>query len=82
MAENGQKTEEASQRTEQDASMESKMARTNKPKAPPDKDKDDERWGAGVIPYAKMGYWEPDYVPKDTDILSAHRITPQKGVDP
>jgi ribulose-bisphosphate carboxylase large chain len=42
----------------------------------------EKRWGAGVIPYAKMGYWEPDYVPKDTDVLSAHRITPQAGVDP
>jgi len=41
-----------------------------------------ERWGAGVIPYAQMGYWEPDYVPKDTDILAAFRITPQPGVDP
>jgi len=29
-----------------------------------------------------MGYWEPDYVPKDTDILAAFRITPQPGVDP
>ncbi|MGH9279936.1 MAG: RuBisCO large subunit C-terminal-like domain-containing protein, partial [Acidimicrobiales bacterium] len=29
-----------------------------------------------------MGYYEPDYEPKDTDILSVHRITPQKGVDP
>src|SRR5712691_10288731 len=42
----------------------------------------EQRWGAGVIPYAKMGYYEPDYVPKDTDILAAFRITPQKGVDP
>ncbi len=41
--------------------------------------KGDKRWGAGVIPYVKMGYWEPDYQPKDTDILSVHRITPQKG---
>src|SRR5579875_984765 len=39
-------------------------------------------WGAGVIPYAKMGYWEPDYVPKDTDVLCLFRITPQEGVDP
>src|SRR5262245_12217734 len=44
--------------------------------------KGDKRWGAGVIPYAKMGYYEPDYVPRDTDILSVHRITPQAGVDP
>ena len=41
-----------------------------------------ERYQAGVIPYAKMGYWEPDYVPKDTDILTLFRITPQEGVDP
>ncbi len=41
-----------------------------------------DRWAAGVIPYAKMGYWEPDYVPKDTDILCAFRVTPQAGVDP
>ncbi|MEJ7764768.1 MAG: form I ribulose bisphosphate carboxylase large subunit [Acidimicrobiales bacterium] len=42
----------------------------------------EKRWGAGVIPYAKMGYWEPDYVPKDSDIICAFRVTPQKGVDP
>jgi len=29
-----------------------------------------------------MGYWEPDYVPKDTDILCAFRITPQPDVPP
>jgi ribulose-bisphosphate carboxylase large chain len=40
------------------------------------------RWGAGVIPYAEMGYYEPDYVPKDSDILAAFRITPQPGVAP
>jgi len=28
-----------------------------------------------------MGYWAPDYVPKDSDILAAFRITPQPGVD-
>ena len=38
------------------------------------------RWGSGVIPYAKMGYWVPDYEPKDTDVLAAFRITPQPGV--
>ncbi|MEA2686208.1 MAG: ribulose-bisphosphate carboxylase large chain, partial [Actinomycetota bacterium] len=42
----------------------------------------EKRWGAGVIPYATMGYYEPDYVPADTDVLAAFRITPQKGVDP
>ncbi|RTL66611.1 MAG: form I ribulose bisphosphate carboxylase large subunit [Pseudonocardiaceae bacterium] len=41
-----------------------------------------DRWNAGVIPYAEMGYWQPDYEPKDTDILCAFRITPQQGVPP
>ncbi|TMD03298.1 MAG: ribulose-bisphosphate carboxylase large subunit, partial [Chloroflexi bacterium] len=40
------------------------------------------RWASGVIPYKTMGYWEPDYVPKASDILCAFRITPQAGVDP
>jgi ribulose-bisphosphate carboxylase large chain len=40
------------------------------------------RWESGVTPYAQMGYWEPDYEPKDTDVLCAFRITPQDGVDP
>jgi ribulose-bisphosphate carboxylase large chain len=40
------------------------------------------RWSAGVIPYAEMGYWRPDYQPKDTDVLAAFRITPQRGVPP
>jgi ribulose-bisphosphate carboxylase large chain len=40
------------------------------------------RWSAGVLPYAQMGYWDPDYQPKDTDVLAAFRITPQDGVDP
>src|SRR5437764_2940551 len=29
-----------------------------------------------------MGYWQPDYGPKATDILAAFRMTPQPGVDP
>jgi ribulose-bisphosphate carboxylase large chain len=41
-----------------------------------------ERWDSGVSPYAKMGYWDPDYVPRDTDVLCAFRVTPQPGVDP
>jgi ribulose-bisphosphate carboxylase large chain len=41
-----------------------------------------DRWSSGVIPYAQMGYWQPDYVPKDTDVLCAFRITPQDGVPP
>jgi ribulose-bisphosphate carboxylase large chain len=40
------------------------------------------RWASGVIPYREMGYWEPDYVPRDSDILCAFRITPQPGVEP
>ena len=40
------------------------------------------RWESGVTPYAQMGYWRPDYEPKETDILCAFRITPQEGVDP
>ncbi len=39
------------------------------------------RYKAGVLPYKKMGYWEPDYVPKETDVIAMFRITPQKGVD-
>ena len=40
------------------------------------------RWSAGVAPYAEMGYYNPDYQPKETDILCAFRIVPQDGVDP
>jgi len=40
------------------------------------------RWNAGVMPYADMGYWIPDYEVKDTDVLCAFRITPQEGVPP
>ena len=40
------------------------------------------RYQAGVLKYAQMGYWNPDYEPKDTDILAVFRITPQEGVDP
>ena len=41
-----------------------------------------ERYQSGVMPYKKMGYWEPDYEPKETDVLALFRITPQEGVDP
>jgi ribulose-bisphosphate carboxylase large chain len=41
-----------------------------------------ERYAPGVLKYAQMGYWEPDYEPKDTDVLALFRITPQEGVDP
>jgi ribulose-bisphosphate carboxylase large chain len=41
-----------------------------------------DRYRAGVLEYARMGYWDPDYEPKDTDVLAMFRITPQDGVDP
>ncbi len=41
-----------------------------------------ERYKSGVMPYAKMGYWDPDYEPKETDVIAVFRITPQEGVDP
>jgi len=40
------------------------------------------RWSAGVTPYREMGYYDPDYEPKDTDVLAAFRVPPQAGVDP
>jgi len=40
------------------------------------------RYAAGVLKYAEMGYWQPDYEPADTDLLALFRITPQDGVDP
>ncbi len=40
------------------------------------------RYNAGVLKYAQMGYWNPDYEPKETDVLAVFRITPQEGVDP
>ena len=41
-----------------------------------------ERYRAGVLKYAQMGYWDGDYEPKDTDVIALFRITPQEGVDP
>ncbi len=40
------------------------------------------RYSAGVMEYRQMGYWDPDYEPKDTDVLAVFRLTPQDGVDP
>src|SRR6266702_4788690 len=40
------------------------------------------RWSAGVLHYAEMGYWQPDYVPKPSDVLAAFRVTPQPGIPP
>jgi len=41
-----------------------------------------DRWDPGVQSYAGMGYYAPDYQPKDTDVLAVFRVTPQDGVDP
>ncbi len=41
-----------------------------------------QRYRAGVLKYAQMGYWDADYEPKDTDVLAVFRVTPQDGVDP
>ncbi|HZP12964.1 MAG TPA: form I ribulose bisphosphate carboxylase large subunit [Nevskiaceae bacterium] len=40
------------------------------------------RYDAGVLKYKEMGYWQPDYQPKDTDVIALFRITPQDGVEP
>jgi ribulose-bisphosphate carboxylase large chain len=40
-----------------------------------------ERYKSGVMPYKQMGYWDPDYVPSETDVIALFRITPQDGVD-
>jgi ribulose-bisphosphate carboxylase large chain len=60
----------------EDATASSANSRGTSPNAPRG------RWHAGVIPYAEMGYWRPDYEPKDTDVLAAFRVTPQPGVPP
>lgn len=41
-----------------------------------------ERYRAGVLKYAQMGYWQTGYEPLDTDVLALFRISPQDGVDP
>ena len=41
-----------------------------------------DRYRAGVLKYAQMGYWAPDYEPRAADVLALFRITPQDGVDP
>jgi ribulose-bisphosphate carboxylase large chain len=41
-----------------------------------------ERYESGVIPYKKMGYWDPDYTIKESDVLCLFRLQPQPGVDP
>jgi ribulose-bisphosphate carboxylase large chain len=39
------------------------------------------RYAAGVLKYKQMGYWQPDYQVKETDLVAMFRITPQEGVD-
>ncbi len=41
-----------------------------------------QRYKAGVLKYAQMGYWDSDYEPAATDVLALFRVTPQDGVDP
>ncbi|HTP92566.1 MAG TPA: ribulose-bisphosphate carboxylase large subunit, partial [Xanthobacteraceae bacterium] len=41
-----------------------------------------DRYKSGVMEYKRMGYWEPHYEPKDTDVIALFRVTPQEGVDP
>ena len=40
-----------------------------------------DRYKAGVMEYRKMGYYEPDYELKDTDIIACFRVIPQDGSD-
>ena len=40
-----------------------------------------ERYESGVLPYAKMGYWDKAYKVRETDLLALFRMTPQEGVD-
>ncbi|NJN66345.1 MAG: form I ribulose bisphosphate carboxylase large subunit [Chloroflexaceae bacterium] len=40
------------------------------------------RTTAGVSEYSKMGFYQEDYVPEDTDVLAVFRLVPQPGVDP
>jgi len=60
--------------------MERQMANSNGAASPPVGDAK-KRYTPGVLKYAQMGYWNPDYVPAPTDILAMFRITPQEGVD-
>ena len=41
-----------------------------------------ERYKSGVMEYKRMGYWRPDYEPRDTDLVCCFRVTPQARVDP
>ena len=39
------------------------------------------RYASGVLKYKQMGYWQPDYQVKETDLVAMFRVTPQEGVD-
>lgn len=57
----------------------SEVMTPNKIQQPPSADLSD-KYVAGVRTYAS-GYYDPDYVPKDTDLLCAFRITPKPPTD-
>jgi len=40
------------------------------------------RYKSGVLAYKDMGYWEPDYSIKTTDVLATFRFQPQPSVHP
>ena len=37
------------------------------------------KYDAGVKEYRET-YWDPDYTPKETDLLACFKVTPQPGV--
>ena len=41
-----------------------------------------QRYRAGVLKYRQMGYWDADYLPKDSDTLCLFRITPARAAPP
>ncbi len=38
-----------------------------------------ERWSAGVLHYAEMGYWQPDYQPRTRPLTRSNRISSACG---
>lgn len=40
------------------------------------------RYKSGVLAYKDMGYWDPDYSIKTTDLLATFRFQPQPSVHP
>ena len=39
------------------------------------------RYRSGVLSYADMGYWDPDYKTRSSDLIAVFRTTPQEGVN-